>query len=176
MADTVFRLDDSVDLLRRTPGVLRGLLEGLGEGWLASDEGEGTWTPVDVLRHFVHGEVEDWIPRTEHALAHGAERPFPPFDHTRREIVADDPDADALLGRFASLRRDNLARLDELVTDESLLDTPASHPAFGQVTLRMHLATWAVHDLDHLRQMTRAMALRYEAEVGPWRQFLGVLD
>ena len=37
------------------------------------------------------------------------------------------------------------------------------------------LATWAVHDLDHLAQIGRVMGRRYTEEVGPWREYLPVL-
>ena len=33
-----------------------------------------------------------------------------------------------------------------------------------------------VHDLGHIAQTTRVMAKRYRDDVGPWRQYLPVLD
>lgn len=38
------------------------------------------------------------------------------------------------------------------------------------------LATWAVHDLGHIRQVARVMAKQYADEVGPWRAYLPVLS
>ena len=38
------------------------------------------------------------------------------------------------------------------------------------------VATWAAHDLNHLGQITEALAKRYREEVGPWRAFLPVLN
>jgi len=37
------------------------------------------------------------------------------------------------------------------------------------------LATWAVHDLTHLHQISRIMAQQYREAVGPWSAYLGVL-
>jgi hypothetical protein len=37
------------------------------------------------------------------------------------------------------------------------------------------VATWAVHDLTHLHQVSRIMAHQYRAAVGPWSAYLGVL-
>lgn len=170
-----FSFDDTVSLLARTPMVLTGLLDGLPHGWLSSDEGPGTWTAVDVVRHLVHGEVEDWIPRVRHALAHRDREPWPAFDPERLHEVAGDATLHDLLDRFTELRADGLQELRTLITDEAVLDTPALHPSFGRVTLRQHLATWAAHDLNHLRQATRAMALRHREAVGPWSAFLGIL-
>jgi len=56
------------------------------------------------------------------------------------------------------------------------LDRRGRHPAFGSVTLSQHLATWAVHDLTHLHQVSRIMAHQYRDAVGPWRAYLGVLQ
>jgi hypothetical protein len=49
------------------------------------------------------------------------------------------------------------------------------HPALGVVTLSQLLATWAVHDLTHLHQLSRVMAYQYREVVGPWSAYLGVL-
>jgi hypothetical protein len=46
----------------------------------------------------------------------------------------------------------------------------------GVTTLSQLLATWAVHDLTHLHQLSRVMASQYRAAVGPWSQYLGVLQ
>ena len=63
----------------------------------------------------------------------------------------------------------DLARLDELVNDEADLDRHGLHPALGEVTLRELLATWAVHDLDHVSQIFAGMAGSYDDAVGPWK-------
>ncbi|HTW19896.1 MAG TPA: hypothetical protein VME70_06770 [Mycobacteriales bacterium] len=47
---------------------------------------------------------------------------------------------------------------------------------FGRVTLSQPLATWFVHDLNHLHQAVKAMAEHYSDAVGPWRAYLGILD
>ena len=48
-------------------------------------------------------------------------------------------------------------------------------PGYRAVTLRQLLATWVVHDLEHLAQVARVMAKQYADEVGPWVPFLPVL-
>jgi hypothetical protein len=37
------------------------------------------------------------------------------------------------------------------------------------------LATWTVHDLAHIAQISRVMANQYKEAVGPWREYLGIL-
>jgi hypothetical protein len=100
-----------------------------------------------------------------------------PFDTFDRFAHADrDADAtlDELVEHFARLRAENLARLAELAT-EADLDRRGLHPSLGEVTLRELLATWAVHDLDHVAQIYAGMAGSHDAEVGPWKAYLGIL-
>ena len=79
-----------------------------------------------------------------------------------------------LLDTFEGLRADNLARLAELVGEDDL-DREGLHPELGVVTLRQHLATWAVHDLDHVAQIYSALAGSHDQAVGPWKAYLGIL-
>ena len=74
----------------------------------------------------------------------------------------------------ASSRRRLLARLDDLVTDADL-DRRGLHPSLGEVTVRELLATWAVHDLDHVAQVFAGLAGSHDADVGPWKAYLGIL-
>ncbi len=76
---------------------------------------------------------------------------------------------------FAGLRAQSLARLDELVADEADLDRRGLHPSLGEVTLRELLATWAVHDLDHVSQIFAGMAGSHDTAVGRWKTYLGIL-
>lgn len=69
----------------------------------------------------------------------------------------------------------NLLSLDELVGENDLNRT-GLHPDFGEVTLSQLLATWVVHDLNHLNQISKTMAKQYSQAVGPWRAFLPIID
>jgi len=37
------------------------------------------------------------------------------------------------------------------------------------------LSTWVVHDLSHIRQITRVMAKQYKDEIGPWEEYLRII-
>ena len=167
-------IEETRDLLRRTPDVLRALLVGLPNSWTSTPDVVGGWRPRDVLGHLISGELEDWIPRTQRILADGTGRAFDPFDRFAHEGRDDSMTLDGLIDQFAMLRAANLARLDALVTQADL-DRRGLHPALGEVTLRELLATWAVHDLDHVAQIYAGMAGSYDAAVGPWKTYLGIL-
>jgi len=170
-----FDLQEAVQVLRRTPGVVSALLAGLPDAWTRATEGDGTWSPFDVVGHLVHGERTDWIPRVEHLLRHGDTVVFPPFVRDAMVEQNRGRSLGELLDTFASLRASNLSRLDALRLAPADLERTGLHPEFGRVTLRQHLATWTAHDLDHVSQVVRVMAVRYRDVVGPWRAYLSIL-
>jgi hypothetical protein len=169
-----FNLDDAFALLETTPATLSAFLSGLAPGWVLATEGEGTWSPFDVVGHLIHGERTDWIPRTHHILA-GDARPFEPFDRQAMFAGSQGKGLSELLETFARLRAENLAELRTLNLSPADLDRRGQHPELGVVTLRQLLATWVVHDLDHLGQIARVMAKAYGDEVGPWRAYVSIL-
>ena len=80
-----------------------------------------------------------------------------------------------LLDDFTRVRNESLTALQALNLQSADLARRGKHPALGSVTLSELLATWAVHDLTHLHQLSRVMAYQYRDAVGPWSAFLGVL-
>lgn len=167
-------LAETTDLLRRTPDVLRALLLGAPDRWVGTPDTAGGWRPRDVVGHLITGEMTGWLARTRRILEEGPARPFDKFD--RFAMLERDRDAtlDVLVERFAELRAASLQRLSELTTDADL-DRRGLHPSLGEVTLRELLATWAVHDLDHVSQIYAGMAGSHDADVGPWKAYLGIL-
>ena len=74
------------------------------------------------------------------------------------------------------MRNENLGWLKSLELKETDFDKKGMHPALGEVTLRNLLATWVVHDLTHIAQITRVMAKQYKEEMGPWTEFFRILS
>jgi hypothetical protein len=168
-------IDETTAILERTPRLLRALLSGAPESWTdTADVPENGWRPQDVVGHLITGELTDWIDRTQRIFEHGTAVPFDKFDRFAHAERDTDTPLDELVEHFARLRDENLARLAELVT-EADLDRRGMHPSLGEVTLRELLATWAVHDLDHVSQIFAGMAGSHDAEVGPWKAYLGIL-
>ncbi len=169
-----FSLEGSSAVLVRTPETLRTLLLDLPEAWTMSDEGPGTWTPYQVVGHMAHIEESDWMDRTLTMLAE--ERPaFEPVDREAGFARYEGWSMVELLEHFGELRSANLEQLTRLVSINDL-DRIGVHPSFGEVTLRQLLASWVVHDLNHLDQIVKTMAKQYRDAVGPWREFLPIID
>ena len=167
-------IGETTDLLRRTPDLLRALLKGIPDSWTDTTDVPNGWRPRDVVGHLITGELTDWIERTQRILDDGTAVPFDKFDRFAHADRDSDATLDELVEHFASLRAENLARLAPLVT-ETDLDRRGMHPSLGEVTLRELLSTWAVHDLDHVSQIFAGMAGSHDAEVGPWKVYLGIL-
>jgi hypothetical protein len=170
-----FDLGLSTRVLSRTPGVLRAQLDGLPDPWTRATEGPDTFSPFDVVGHLIDGEETDWIPRARIILAGGPNPRFEPYDRFRHRARNAGRALEALLEEFAMLRRANLELLDSWRLTPESLDLPGIHPGLGSVTLRQLLASWVVHDLGHLAQVSRVMAKQLRVEVGPWEPFLPVL-
>jgi uncharacterized damage-inducible protein DinB len=82
---------------------------------------------------------------------------------------------DQLLVAFEQERAKNLATLSELQITPEKLALKGTHPALGTVTLSQLLATWVVHDLNHVGQVVEVMAHQYSEAVGPWSANLAIL-
>jgi hypothetical protein len=170
-----FDLQQTMELLSRTPDVLRTWLSGLPKEWTESNEGPDTWSPFDVVGHLLHGEECDWIPRARHILRGDGHKPFHPFDRFAHFEESKGKTLEELLDEFAAARARSLDELAGFGLTEVELNMKGTHPEFGTVTLRQLLATWLAHDNSHLAQIARVMAKRYGDAVGPWKKYLSVL-
>jgi hypothetical protein len=128
------------------------------------------------VAHLIHAEEENWIPRARIILEFGESRPFPPFDREGNFREFRGKTIDELLDEFARVRAESLQELSAFNLLPADLEKRGLHPALGEVTLSHLLATWAAHDLTHLHQISRVMALQYREAVGPWSTFLGVMQ
>jgi len=171
-----FTVAEASAILARTPATLDAMLRGLPEPWIAANEGDGTWSPFDVVGHLIHGERTDWIPRARIILEHGEARAFDKFDRFAQVEVSKGRTLPSLLEEFATLRTQNLQELTAFHLTDADLDRRGTHPELGVVTLRQLLATWTAHDLDHIMQISRVLGRQYSDEVGPWRAYLRVIS
>ncbi|MCZ6688128.1 MAG: DinB family protein [Planctomycetota bacterium] len=171
-----FELRQAIDMLGRAPGTLDRLLRDVPTGWGTGNEGKETWSPFDVVGHFIHGERTDWIPRVDIIIEDGESRAFDAFDRFAQVEASKGKTLNELLDTFRELRERNLERLRAMNLSEEDLDRTESHPELGTVTMRQLIATWVAHDLGHFGQIVRAMAKQYAGHVGPWASFMPVLS
>jgi DinB superfamily len=168
-------LDHTISLLTRTPAALDALLRDLPETWILRNEGQKSWTAFDVVGHLIHADRTDWLPRAKTILQFADAQPFASFDRLGHVRESQGKSMDQLLDEFARVRLGKLDELRALNLRPQDLERRGQHPALGAVTLSELLATWAVHDLTHLHQISRIMAHQYRDAVGPFSAYLGVL-
>lgn len=174
-ANVTFSLPHAISLLSRTPSALSAMLHGIDNAWARANEGPDTFSPFDVVGHLIDGEETDWIPRALLIRARD-DAPFAPYDRFRHRDRNVGRSLDSLLEEFARLRATNLELLQSWQLSDAELDLRGLHPTLGAVTLQQLLATWVVHDLGHVAQVTRVMAKHYRNDVGPWTRFLPILS
>lgn len=171
-----YSLERSYEILDRTPAVLHSLLAGLSDEWIMPNEGPETFSPYDVVGHLIHGEKTDWAPRVKMILEFGTAKTFDRYDRFAQNTESKGKSLQQLLDEFTVLRKENVTWFKSLNLTDNDLHKQGMHPVLGIVTLRNLLATWVVHDLTHLAQITRVMAKQYKEEMGPWPQFFRILD
>lgn len=171
----MFSFAESRVILETTPTVLRGLLLRLPERLLHVNEGEGTWTPFQVVCHLAHGEIDDWVPRIELILEKGPREAFRPFDREGGFVRYTGWAIERLVDEFTRLRASNLDAVDKRELEPEQLRLEGLHPTLGRVTLEQLLACWVTHDLSHICQIARVLARHHGQFIGPWKPFMTVL-
>ncbi len=170
-----YNVEQAVEILRNTPTVLRTMLHDVSDVWAYSNYGPDTWSPFDIIGHLIHGERTDWVPRAKIILEHGETQPFEPFDRYAQLETSKGKTRGDLLDEFASIRTENIETLLSMRLTDEQFARRGTHPALGSATLRELLAMWAVHDLNHIAQMAKAMAFQYRDQVGPWLAYASIL-
>lgn len=170
-----YDVEHAIEILSRTPAMLRAMLSGLGEHWTHTNYGEDTFSPYDVVGHLIYGERGDWITRMRIILDHGTARPFDKYDRYAQFEESRGKSLGQLLDEFEKLRMASLETLRAAGISPDLLSKRGTHPSLGEVTLGNLLATWVAHDLNHISQIAKCMATQYDEAVGPWKQYLSVL-
>ncbi|MDW3192702.1 MAG: DinB family protein [Cytophagales bacterium] len=170
-----FDLNRTITILEQTPATLKAWLGNMPEQLLHASEGEGTWSPFDILGHLNHGERTDWVPRTK-IILFADDKHFVPFDRFAQEKESAGKSMHELLDEFAELRANNLKKLRSFDLQPADFEKTGIHPHFGEVKLSWHLSTWSTHDLGHIYQISRVMAKQMKEDCGPWVEYLRVLQ
>lgn len=170
-----FSIDRTIEILEQTPETLIHLTSGLSDFWTKSNEGIDTWSVFDVVGHLLHGDKTDWLVRTKIILSNSYEKQFKPFDRFAQLETSKGKTLLELLNEFKLVRAENVRQIKSFEITTNDLTKAGMHPTFGAVTLGQLLSTWAVHDLDHIAQISRIMSKQYKEETGPWIEFLTIL-
>jgi len=170
-----FQLTPTLKQLSKTPSVLEQLLADIPTEWIRQNEGPNTWSPYNIVGHLIHGEKTDWVPRARIILFQ-EDKNFIPYDRTAQERLNQEVPIASLLEEFAMLRKENLIEVRKWNLSKDQLKQTGVHPAFGVVTLQALIATWLVHDYSHIHQLTRVLGKNFKLEVGPWNNYIKMIQ
>ena len=171
-----FTLPKSIEILERTPDVLITMLQNISSDWSSNNEGGETWSVYDIVGHLIHAEETDWIVRMEIILSDKSDKTFESFDRFAQFENSKGKSLSQLLDKFKAVRKMNIEHLRSKKLTNENMEEKGIHPSLGEVSLSQLLATWTVHDLNHIAQISRVMAKQYKAEVGAWEAYLKILQ
>lgn len=171
-----YSVNTALQLLDRTPTTLSALLDGLPDDWVMRNEGPGTWSPLQVVGHLIFCEKNNFFGRIQTIRSDVDQKRLSPFDMSSQFEWTKGKNLSTLLTEFTDLRKQNLAALRSNPLSEADLHKTGLHPKMGTVTLQHVLSTWVTHDLSHTAQILRVLAKQYKEDVGPFIEFLRILN
>ncbi len=172
----IYNINQAIEILEQTPKTLQQFLSNLSDDWIFCNEGGETWSAFDIVGHLIHGEKTDWITRTNIILNNSENKTFEPYNRFAQFENSKGKTLNDLLKEFTELRSKNLEYLKSLNISVEDFNLKAIHPELGEVTLKHLLATWVTHDLGHIAQISRVMAKQYKDQVGPWVEYISILN
>jgi hypothetical protein len=144
-------LDDVIEWMEDNGQAIQALVQGVSEDQARWKPGLDDWSILEVINHLCDEEIEDFRTHLDVLLYH-PDRPWPEIDPqgwvTAR--LYNDRDLGSSLRNLARARQESLAWLRDL----SAPDWQAARAMpFGEITAGDVLASWAAHDLLHMRQL-----------------------
>jgi hypothetical protein len=109
-----FDLKLAIEMLSRTPRMLKEWLSNPPEEWTHYKSDAESWSAFDIVGHFIHGEKTDWIPRAQTILQREGIKEFEPFDQFALYETTKGKTLENLLDEFWQLRDKNLEILSRL--------------------------------------------------------------
>jgi uncharacterized damage-inducible protein DinB len=145
--------EELIDLLRKTPVILRGLTNGLDDATARARNGDDAWTVVEVIGHLIDAERRTidritQIQAEENPVLEGYDQmALVERNAYRSRAVAE------LLTAFEAVRAERIAALEAL--DDTAWERRATLSTYGSGSLREITIHMCGHDANHLAQIAR---------------------
>jgi len=144
--------------LEKNRAIFEILLKGLTEEEYLWKQHSDKWCMLEIVRHLIDEENEDWRKRTKHILEQ-PKNSFDPIDPVgwvkERAYLSKDYNESVI--EFLSERTTSLNWLKSL--DQPNWQNVHQHPHFGPMTAMKFLSNWGAHDFLHIKQISR---LKYD--------------
>ncbi len=154
--------------LDRFATTLAPLVQGINSDDARWRPANGAWSILEVVTHLADEEVEDFRRRLQMTLSDPT-TPWPPNDPEAWAVERryNDGELAESLARFLEERRASLGWLRSL--DKADWSIAYQHPKVGPVPAGDLLASWAAHDLLHLRQVTKRLFQMAQRDAGEYK-------
>lgn len=148
--------DALIAQLARTPRALEAIVSGLPPDEARHRPSEGSWSVLEIIAHLLDEEREDFRPRLDLLLRQPGTL-GPPIDPQGWVLSRryNERDLEETLRDFLAERERSLQWLHSL--ESPRWENELSHPLLGTLRAGDILASWAAHDLLHLRQVTHRL-------------------
>ena len=158
--------------LKKTPEVLRVMLEGAPAEVFQWKSTSDRWPIVEVLAHLLDMEVNALRLRARRMLEE--DNPFlEDIDQVGRAKDYSGRDPWTILDEFQREREKSLQWLRQIPL--VALPRTAQHEVIGELTLENHVNQWAFHDLGHIRQVAEIYrACLFYPHTGSYHKFYSV--
>jgi len=142
-----------IERLSQTAGVIAGLTKGVSSEQARWKPAADRWSIVEVVNHLCDEERDDFRARVD-GILHRPGQPLPPIDPPRWAVERkyNERDLAESLSRFQAERQKSLEWLRTLQGPN--WDQSYSLP-HGSIRAGDILASWAAHDLLHIRQLAK---------------------
>ncbi|MCH7494301.1 DinB family protein [bacterium] len=151
----------------RFPATLQAVAAGLDDPMWRARETPERWSPLEIVRHLLDEEREDFLPRAKAAVAGGE---FPSRINPQAwvtERAYNEADPQETMAAFAAEREASCEWLRTLAP-ANLGKTLTAKDGFA-MKAGDFVAAWRIHDLLHLRQITAAIATLEARRLSPWQ-------
>jgi hypothetical protein len=150
----------ALEVLAATPPILRALAEAGSAETLARRPSPEGWSAREVLAHlwrtetFLGSRIRSILEQDEPELGP------PAYGQAPAELGT-------LLDEWEAARARNLALFRSLTTAQHA--RAGRHPRHGRITIGVHVAEAAYHDLDHLRQVMAGWQVELYPSIGSFQ-------
>ncbi|MGH2460111.1 MAG: DinB family protein [Chloroflexota bacterium] len=148
----------ALDTLSATPSMLTAIVTSAPNDALSLRPSPEEWSVQEVIAHLLHVETAVIAPRIRQMLEHDD----PILDSAGPPEKAGD--LTAALEAWRKARADNLAFLRPLSSTQQ--QRTGRHSKYGRISVEEHVVELAYHDLDHLRQILKAIQAEIYGEIG----------
>lgn len=140
--------------LLRNRDIFKGLLTGLTEEEYLWKSNFDKWCLLEIICHLYDEEREDFRVRLRHVLETPTEplRTIDPAGWVKERNYIN-KNYTEIMDKFLEERQQSVKWLKSLTNPK--WDNAYNHPKFGQMTAKMFLSNWLVHDYLHIRQILK---------------------